>query len=69
MAELVRDGVDGLHAPVNDPAGLAGTMRRAMETEGLWESLVAGIRQPPTIAQIADRHLKLYQDVLGAVPA
>lgn len=69
MAEMVRDGIDGLHAPVNDPAGLAQVMRRAIETEGLWESLVAGIRQPPTIAQIADRHLELYHDVLGAVPA
>jgi glycosyltransferase involved in cell wall biosynthesis len=69
MAEMVRDGVDGLHAPVNDPAGLAQVLRRAIETEGLWESLVAGIQRPPGIAEIADRHLKLYQDALGLVPA
>jgi hypothetical protein len=66
---MVRDGLDGLHAPVNDPAGLAQVLRRAIETEGLWESLVAGIQHPPGIAEIADRHLKLYQDALGLVPA
>ncbi len=31
MAEMVRDGVDGLHAPVGDPAGLAAVLRRAAE--------------------------------------
>jgi glycosyltransferase involved in cell wall biosynthesis len=69
MAEMVRDGVDGLHAPVNDPAGLAQVMRRAMTTEGLWDRLVAHIAPPPTIAEVAERHLKLYQDAMGPVPA
>jgi glycosyltransferase involved in cell wall biosynthesis len=69
MAEMVRDGVDGLHAPVNDAAGLAQVMRRAAETEGLWKRLAANIRQPPDIAEVAERHLRLYQDVLGAMPA
>jgi glycosyltransferase involved in cell wall biosynthesis len=64
MAEMVRDGVDGLHAPMGDPAGFAQVMRRAIETEGLWERLAAGIRPPPTIARIADQHFSLYQDVL-----
>jgi len=68
MAEIVRDGVDGLHAPVGDPAGLAQAMRRAIETEGLWERLVAGIRPPPSIAEVADRHLRLYRDVLARDP-
>jgi len=69
MAELVRDGVDGLHAPVNDPPGLARIMRRAIETEGLWDALVAGIRPPPTIAEIAELHLKHYQDAIAALAA
>lgn len=64
MAELVREGVDGLHAPVNDPLGLAREMRRAIETEGLWDTLVAGIRQPPSIADVARLHLQHY---LGAL--
>lgn len=62
MAELVRDGVDGLHAPVNDPAGLAATMRRAAEEPGLWDRLVANIRPPPDHAAAARQHLALYRE-------
>lgn len=69
MAEAVRDGIDGLHAPVGDPEGLARVMRRAAETEGLWDALAAGIRPPPTIAEVAQQHLNFYQDALGAAPA
>ncbi|WP_149537634.1 glycosyltransferase family 4 protein [Siccirubricoccus phaeus] len=69
MAEMVRDGVDGLHAPVNDAAGLARILKYAVETDGLWERLVARIEPPPTIAEVAKRHLSLYQSVLEAVPA
>ena len=61
MAELVTDGVDGLHAPVGDPAGLAAIMRRAAEEPGLWDRLVAGIRPPPDLDDIALRHLALYR--------
>ena len=39
MAEAVRDGVDGLHFPVGDAAGLAQVMRRAVEEPGLWQHL------------------------------
>lgn len=65
MADMVRDGVDGLHAPVGDPAGLARVLRRAVETRGLWDRLVAGIRPPLTIGEAADRHLELYREILG----
>ena len=63
MAELVRDGVDGLHAPVGDPASLAATMRRAAEEPGLWDRLVANIRPPPDHDDAARQHLALYQEV------
>jgi glycosyltransferase involved in cell wall biosynthesis len=69
MAEMVRDGVDGLHAPVGDPAGLARVMRRAIETEGLWDTLSGNIRPPLTIEAAALRHLALYRDTLGACAA
>jgi glycosyltransferase involved in cell wall biosynthesis len=69
MAEMVRDGVDGLHAPVGDPAGLARVMRRAIETEGLWDTLAGNIRPPLTIEAAALRHLALYRDTLGACAA
>jgi len=65
MAELVRDGVNGLHAPVNDPAGLAAVMARAAGEEDLWKALVGGIQPPPDMAAAAERHLALYQKAVG----
>ncbi|MDN3565684.1 glycosyltransferase family 4 protein [Paeniroseomonas aquatica] len=64
-AEMVRDGIDGLHAPIKDPAGLAAVMRRAIETPGLWDSLVAGIVPPTTVGAAARDHLMLYQAALA----
>jgi glycosyltransferase involved in cell wall biosynthesis len=61
MAELVRDGVDGLHAPIGDPVGLAAVMRRAAEEPRLWQRLVAGIRPPPDLGTAARAHLALYR--------
>ena len=65
MAEMVRDGVDGLHAPVNDPVGLAAVLRRAAERPEMWDRLASGILPPKTIAQVAEDHLSLYQELLG----
>ncbi|MBD0275007.1 MAG: glycosyltransferase, partial [Acetobacteraceae bacterium] len=64
MAEMVRDGVDGLHAPIGDPAGLAAVLRRAAEEPGLWDRLAAGVRPPPDMDDAARAHLDLYADVL-----
>ena len=64
MAEAVRDGVDGLHAPVGDPAGLAAVMRHAIETPGLWDRLVAGIRPPADFTAAAAEHLALYRRLI-----
>jgi glycosyltransferase involved in cell wall biosynthesis len=69
MAEMVRDGVDGLHAPVGDPAGLAQVMHQAIKTDGLWDRLAGKIRPPLTIEAAARRHLDLYRDILGACAA
>ncbi|MFC7474070.1 glycosyltransferase family 4 protein [Dankookia sp. GCM10030260] len=66
MAEMVRDGVDGLHAPVGDSAGLARVLRQAIETEGLWDRLAANIRPPLSLEAAAQRHHDLYRDTLGA---
>ncbi|MBR0650225.1 glycosyltransferase family 4 protein [Roseomonas terrae] len=63
MAEAVRDGVDGLHAPVGDVAGLAAVMRRAAETPGLWDRLVAGIAPPPDLDAAAAAHLAFYRNL------
>jgi len=63
MAEAVRDGVDGLHVRPDDPIALANTMRTAMNTPQLWDNLVAGIKPPATLTDIADRHLAAYRGI------
>ncbi|MES2713114.1 MAG: glycosyltransferase family 4 protein [Pseudomonadota bacterium] len=65
MAELVTDGVDGLHAPIGDPEGWAAIMRRAVEEPGLWDRLVRGIRPPLGLDAMAQQHLDLYRALLG----
>lgn len=60
MAEMVRDGIDGLHVRPGDPAQLARTLRRAVEEKGLWDRLVDGIRPQPTIAECTAAHLALF---------
>ncbi len=60
MAEMVRDGVDGLHAPADDPAGLAAVLARAVGDPQLWQTLVDGISPPPSIDAVASRHLALF---------
>ena len=65
-AELVRDGVNGLHFPVGDAAALATAMRRAIEEPGLWQQLVDGIEAPVAIDDSASRHLDLYRGLLSA---
>ena len=56
MAEKVTDGVNGLHFRVADPVDLAETIRRAVSTPGLWETLQAGV---PSIYRIEDSIQKL----------
>lgn len=66
MAEAVDDGVDGLHVRAGDPAAWAVAMRRAAVEPGLWDTLTAGIRPPPTVAEAADRHLALFEELRAA---
>jgi glycosyltransferase involved in cell wall biosynthesis len=69
MAELVRDGVDGLHAPAGDVAALAATLRRASGDRPLWRRLAAAIVPPPTPAAQAARMLDLYRSLGARAPA
>jgi hypothetical protein len=52
MAELVRDGVDGLHFKVGDPASLARTVVRLLDEPGLLERVSRG-RGVKTMAEDA----------------
>jgi hypothetical protein len=69
MAELVADGVDGLHAPIGDAEGLAATLRRAVSEPRLWQRLVAGIRPPADLDAAAAAHLALYRGDATAIAA
>ncbi|MCU0985649.1 MAG: glycosyltransferase family 4 protein [Acetobacteraceae bacterium] len=68
MAEMVKDGVNGLLVPPDDPAALAAAMRRAATEPGLWRTLKAGIGKPVTIGQAARAHLALYRRLGVAMP-
>ena len=69
MAEAIRDGIDGLHFRLGDPASLMQTMRRAVEEPGLWQRLAEGIAPPRTIQHAAADHAALYADLLRSRPA
>jgi glycosyltransferase involved in cell wall biosynthesis len=64
MAEKVTDGIDGLHFRAGDAASLARTMRRAMETTGLWERLRAGITPVHPMTEHAERMVGIYRSLL-----
>jgi hypothetical protein len=64
MAEMVGHGVNGLHFRRGDATDLARVMRRAATEDGLWDQLLAGIPQIPTIGAVAVRYRRLYQRLL-----
>lgn len=68
MADLVRDGVDGLHVPPGDAALLADCLRRAASGPSLWKRLTRAA-DPPTLDSMVDAHLALYREMVIAVPA
>jgi glycosyltransferase involved in cell wall biosynthesis len=66
MAELIEDGVNGLHAPAGDAAGLAAVMRRGIEEVGLWERLQINIHMPKNMVKVAEEHFNLYRELQAA---
>lgn len=65
MAELVPDGIAGLHVPPGDPPALARALRRAATEPGLWARLREGIPAVMDHAAWAERHLGLYARLLA----
>lgn len=69
MAELVRDGENGLHVRPGDPADLARVMQRCIDEFGLWRRLAAAASPPPSVDQTASRHIAVFDGVRGAADA
>jgi glycosyltransferase involved in cell wall biosynthesis len=69
MAEMVKDGVNGLLVAPNDPSALAAVMKRAATEPGLWRRLKDGIAKPVMIKEAARAHLALYRRLGVAVSA
>ncbi|WP_111431432.1 glycosyltransferase family 4 protein [Rhodobacteraceae bacterium DSL-40] len=69
MAELVRDGIDGLHVPPGDAAALAETMVRAATEPGLWERLAAAPVAPVSHEAFVSTHLDLFNALFNRVAA
>lgn len=69
MAEVVRDGVDGLLFAPDDADSLAQSLRRIVDDPGLLPHLRAGIRPPRTIRDDVEHLGALYQQVMEAATA
>lgn len=69
MAELVRDGVDGLLFRAGDAASLAAALARLAREPGLVERLRAGITAPSSTEECTDAILRLYDDARRAASA
>lgn len=69
MAELVDDEKNGLHVRPNDPGDLARVMQRCVEDPALWRRLMTGIAPPPTVDQVASRHIEVFDGLASAVRA
>lgn len=61
MAEKVKNGVGGLHFRVGSSMDLADRLAEAATKPGLWESLCAGLPDPPSIAETVEELLSLYR--------
>ena len=64
IAELVRDGVDGVLVTPDDAAAWAATIGRLAENRDVIDGLRAGIVPPRTIDAAADDMAKLYARIL-----
>ncbi len=64
MAELVKEGQNGLRFKAGDAAALATQLRRLVEEPGLLAQLRSGMEPIKTIAQEVDELEAIYQQVL-----
>ena len=69
MAELVRDGDNGLHVRPDDPIDLARVMTRACQELGLWRRLSAASLPPPLNRPVAACHIAMFAGARPSAPA
>lgn len=69
MAELVRDGVEGLSFRSGNAADLARVMRRAARAPELWSALRDRLPVPPTPDQLVDTYRAFYDGIGTAAAA
>jgi glycosyltransferase involved in cell wall biosynthesis len=69
MAEKVTHERDGLHFRANDPVDLTETIRRAVNTPGLWEKLRAGITPVYRVEDSVAKLTGLYDRLIEASTA
>lgn len=68
IAELVRDGIDGLLLPVGDVRAWAKAIEDIATDGRCLEALRAGVRPPRTMAAVAEDMLGVYRSLLVATP-
>lgn len=65
MAEMVRDGVDGLHFRVGSATALADLLRRVAADRAILDAIGSSMRTPPPTSAVLDAHLTLYETYLA----
>ncbi len=64
MAEMVRDGMDGVHVRPDDPAALARIMAECASNPKLWKKLSGNVRAPANIDDVAQIHLSRFRNLI-----
>jgi glycosyltransferase involved in cell wall biosynthesis len=68
MAEMVEDGISGLHVPPGDAAALAETMLLAAADADRWDHMARALT-PASHEAFVEAHLGLYRSVCDRVAA
>ena len=64
MAEMVRDGHNGIHVRPDDPAELARVMKDCATNPKLWKKLSGHVRAPAAIDDVAQEYLVMFRQMI-----
>jgi glycosyltransferase involved in cell wall biosynthesis len=65
MAEKVTDGVNGLHFRAGDSRSLAQTIRKAVDSQGLWDDLRKGMPHIKTVKEDVRSLIDTYHELIN----